>query len=201
MARVTVEDCIEKTEGVFSLIKLASQRARRIANGAETLLENEENDKPTVLALREIAEGHLDNPEFHKTESDVEKELAEELEMDPARVARLRRAAIRPASLDSPIGDDHSTFAEIISDEKAQNPYKHLEDKTVTDMLHDLVKTLPHREATILEYRFGLDGGLERTLEEVGEHFGVTRERVRQIQNLALSKMRKMIEHLESVQK
>ena len=68
-------------------------------------------------------------------------------------------------------------------------------------MLHDLVKTLPHREATILEYRFGLDGGLERTLEEVGEHFGVTRERVRQIQNLALSKMRKMIEHLESVQK
>ncbi|HAR00391.1 MAG TPA: RNA polymerase subunit sigma, partial [Verrucomicrobiales bacterium] len=50
-------------------------------------------------------------------------------------------------------------------------------------------------------YRFGLDGGLERTLEEVGEHFGVTRERVRQIQNLALSKMRKMIEHLESVQK
>ena len=54
MARVTVEDCIEKTEGVFSLIKLASQRARRIANGAQTLLENEENDKPTVLALREI---------------------------------------------------------------------------------------------------------------------------------------------------
>jgi len=79
MARVTVEDCIEKTESVFSLIRLASQRARRIANGAETLLENEENDKPTVLALREIAEGHLDNPEFHKTESDIEKELAEEL--------------------------------------------------------------------------------------------------------------------------
>ena len=68
MARVTVEDCIEKTEGgVFSLIKLASQRARRIANGAETLLEDEENDKPTVLALREIAQGHLYNPEFHKT--------------------------------------------------------------------------------------------------------------------------------------
>ncbi|MDB3990390.1 DNA-directed RNA polymerase subunit omega [Gammaproteobacteria bacterium] len=79
MARVTVEDCIEKTEGVFSLIKLASQRARRIANGAQTLLENDENDKPTVLALREIADGHLDDPEFHKTENDIEKELAEEL--------------------------------------------------------------------------------------------------------------------------
>ena len=81
MARVTIEDCLEHTEGAFSLIKLAAKRARRIANGSETLLEDEENDKPTVLALREIAEGHLDNPDFHKTDSDsdLEKELAEEL--------------------------------------------------------------------------------------------------------------------------
>ena len=79
MARVTIEDCLEHTEGAFSLVKLAANRARRIANGSETLLEDEENDKPTVLALREIAEGHLDNPDFHKTDSDLEKELAEEL--------------------------------------------------------------------------------------------------------------------------
>ena len=131
----------------------------------------------------------------------TDEELGEEMEMDALKVARLRRAAIRPASLDSPIGDDNSTFAEIVSDEKAENPYKQLEDKTINDMLYDLIKTLPHREATILEYRFGLDGGSERTLEEVGEHFNVTRERVRQIQNLALSKLRKMIEKMESVQK
>ena len=79
MARVTIEDCLEHTDGAFSLVKLAANRARRIANGSETLLEDEENDKPTVLALREIAEGHLDNPDFHKTDSDFEKELAEEL--------------------------------------------------------------------------------------------------------------------------
>ena len=79
MARVTIEDCLEHTEGAFSLVKLAANRARRIANGSETLLEDKENDKPTVLALREIAEGHLDNPDFHKTDSDFEKELAEEL--------------------------------------------------------------------------------------------------------------------------
>ena len=79
MARVTIEDCLEHTDGAFSLVKLAARRARRIANGSETLLEDEENDKPTVLALREIAEGHLDNPDFHKTDSDLEKELAEEL--------------------------------------------------------------------------------------------------------------------------
>jgi len=79
MARVTIEDCLEHTEGAFSLVKLAANRARRIANGSETLLEDEQNDKPTVLALREIAEGHLDNPDFHKTDIDLEKELAEEL--------------------------------------------------------------------------------------------------------------------------
>ncbi len=79
MARVTIEDCLEHAEGLFSLVKVASKRARRIANGSETLLEEEQNDKPTVLALREIAEGHLDNPDFHRTESDLEKELAEEL--------------------------------------------------------------------------------------------------------------------------
>ena len=52
MARVTVEDCLEHVDGIFNLVKIASKRARRIANGAETLLEDEENDKPTVLALR-----------------------------------------------------------------------------------------------------------------------------------------------------
>ena len=82
MARVTVEDCLEHVDGIFDLVKIASKRARRIANGAETLLEDEENDKPTVLALREIAAGHLDNALFHATQNthdDLEKELAEEL--------------------------------------------------------------------------------------------------------------------------
>ena len=79
MARVTVEDCLENVDGIFNLVKIASKRARRIANGGETLLDDEENDKPTVIALREIAEGHLDNALFHATENDLEKELAEEL--------------------------------------------------------------------------------------------------------------------------
>ena len=68
-------------------------------------------------------------------------------------------------------------------------------------MLQDMVKTLDPREATILRFRFGLDGGTEKTLEEVGEKFNVTRERVRQIQNIALRKLRKMIERLEATRK
>ena len=79
MARVTVEDCLEHVDSVFDLVRLASKRARRIADGADTLLENDENDKPVVLALREISEGLMDNPEFHASENALEKEIAEEL--------------------------------------------------------------------------------------------------------------------------
>ena len=68
-------------------------------------------------------------------------------------------------------------------------------------MLREMVTTLDPREATILSSRFGLDGGPEKTLEEVGVKFGVTRERVRQIQNIALRKMRKMIEKMEMQKK
>ena len=132
----------------------------------------------------------------------TDDELGEELGISASRVAQMRTAAIRPASLDAPIGDDDSNnFSEVVQDENAETPYEHLEEKTVTKMLQEMVKTLDQREATILRYRFGLDGGSEKTLEEVGQKFGVTRERVRQIQNIALNKLRKMIEKLEAVQK
>ena len=133
----------------------------------------------------------------------TDEELAEELDMTPTRVAQLRTAAIRPASLDAPIGsdDDSNLFGDIVEDEKAANPYNELEDKTVHEMLEELVKMLDAREATILRYRFGLDGGNEKTLEEVGQKFGVTRERVRQIQNIALNKLRKLINKREARKK
>lgn len=129
----------------------------------------------------------------------TDEELGDELGMSAGRIAQMRMAAIRPASLDAPIGDeDSNNFAEVVQDEAADTPYEQLEDKTVTRMLREMVKNLDPREATILSARFGLDGGPERTLEEVGEKFGVTRERVRQIQNIALRKLRKMIEKLEA---
>jgi RNA polymerase primary sigma factor len=132
----------------------------------------------------------------------TDEELAVEMGIPVHRVAQMRTAAIRPASLDAPIGDDDSnTFGEIVHDENADTPYEQLEGKTVTKMLREMVKTLDPREETILRFRFGLDGGSEKTLEEVGEKFGVTRERVRQIQNIALHKLRKMIEKLEAQRK
>ena len=129
----------------------------------------------------------------------TDEELGSELGTTAARVSQMRMAAIRPASLDAPIGDeDSNNFAEVVQDESADTPYQQLEEKTVIRMLQEMVKTLDPREATILRARFGLDGGPEKTLEEVGQKFGVTRERVRQIQNIALRKLRKMIEKLEA---
>ena len=109
----------------------------------------------------------------------TDDELAQELGTTASRVSQMRMAAVRPASLDAPIGDeDSNNFAEVVHVESADTPYEQLEEKTVT--------------------RFGLDGGPQKTLEEVGQKFGVTRERVRQIQNIALKKLRKMIERMET---
>lgn len=132
----------------------------------------------------------------------TDEELGAELGMTGSRVAQMRMASIRPASLDAPIGDeDSNSYAEIVQDDNADTPYEMLEDKTVVGMLQEMVEKLDDREATILRFRFGLDGGTEKTLEEVGQKFGVTRERVRQIQNIALRKLRKMIEKLEATKK
>jgi RNA polymerase primary sigma factor len=166
---------------------------RALANQSKTirlpvhLVDKISKMRRTAMKLQE---------EFGREPTD--EELAAELGTTAARVSQMRTASIRPASLDAPVGDDDSnTYSEMVEDDRAVNPYDELEDKTVTGMLQDMVKHLDDREATILRYRFGLDGGNEKTLEEVGEKFGVTRERVRQIQNLALRKLRKMIEKLE----
>lgn len=132
----------------------------------------------------------------------TDAEIAAEMGVTLRAVAGMRAAGARPASLDAPLGDNEvARLADIVRDEKASSPYEQLEEKTVTNMLGELVGRLNPREASVLRFRFGLDGGPERTLEEVGEKFGVTRERIRQLQNLALKKLRKMIQVLEPSQR
>ena len=130
------------------------------------------------------------------------EELASELDMDPRCVlTTLRNAALPPSSLDAPVGDeDGKRFDEFVGDDKADSPYAQLEEKTTTAMLLEMLQPCPSASRRILRYRFGLEGEGEMTLEQVGQHFGVTRERIRQIQNLALEKLRKMIEKREAVQ-
>ena len=131
----------------------------------------------------------------------TDEELAEELHYPVARVKQLRRAAVRPTSLDAPLGDDESNrVADVVKDESADTPYEQLEEKTNSALVHEMIETLDARERAILRQRFGLDGDDRKTLEEIGVQFGVTRERIRQIEELALRKLRKRIEELDTVQ-
>ena len=81
MARITVEDCMTKVENIFDMILLASKRAKRIANGAEPLVERE-NDKPTVIALREIADGKINDAVLEEMDQIATNELLQEEESD-----------------------------------------------------------------------------------------------------------------------
>jgi RNA polymerase primary sigma factor len=125
----------------------------------------------------------------------TDQELADRLDMPRAKVAQLRQISVRPASLDAPIGDDDATeFGELVGDENAATPFEMLRDKTLRADIVEVLSELEPREAEILTLRFGLDGNRAKTLEEVGRQFKVTRERVRQIQNIALHKLRRLMQ-------
>src|SRR5215217_1288549 len=124
----------------------------------------------------------------------TDDELGEEIGIAAGKVSQLKTVSIRPASLDAPISDDDSTeFGEIVGDEEAQTPFELLRDKNLRNEVGGLLDVLDDRERKIIFSRFGLDGGKPKTLEEVGKKFGVTRERIRQLQNIALSKLRRAL--------
>jgi len=128
----------------------------------------------------------------------TDEELGDEIGIASGKVSQLKTASIRPASLDAPISDDDSTeFGEIVGDEYAQTPFELLRDKNLRNELGGLLDVLDDREKKIVFQRFGLDGGKPKTLEEVGKRFGVTRERIRQLQNIALSKLRRALSKKE----
>ena len=131
----------------------------------------------------------------------TDEELAIELQIPTAKVAHLKSVSVRPASLDAPIGEDNdaTTFGEIVGDENAVDPYEGLRDKNRNSDLHAVVDSLEPREAEIIRFRFGLDGRDELTLEEVGKRFHVTRERIRQLEYIALTKIRKAMSNQEEI--
>jgi RNA polymerase primary sigma factor len=131
----------------------------------------------------------------------TDEELAIELQIPTSKVAHLKSVSVRPASLDAPVGEDgdSATFGEIVGDDNAVSPYDGLRDKNQNSDLHAMVDSLDEREAEIIRLRFGLDGKDELTLEEVGKRFHVTRERIRQLEYLALSKMRRAMAKHEAV--
>ena len=127
-----------------------------------------------------------------------DEELSEELGIPTQKISRLKRASQRPTSLDAPVNDGEGiNFGEIIGDEKAVHPLEALEEKTLMGQLGDLFEVLDEREQRIIDARYGLDGNKPLKLEEVGGEFGVTRERIRQLQAKALGKMRRALHRIE----
>ena len=119
------------------------------------------------------------------------EEIAEELELDPHKVSELRRIAQDPVSLETPLGEeDDSTLGDFVEDTDAEIPVETAAFHLLQSYLSLTLEALSERERDVLVMRFGLADGKVRTLEEVGDHFNVTRERIRQIETKALAKLR-----------
>ena len=118
-------------------------------------------------------------------------ELASELDMTRAKLVEALGWRSEPLSLSEPLGDERdSTFGDLVADANARSPFDHAADSLLADEIARLLAPLDAREASILRLRFGLDQGEPRTLEEVSKHFNVTRERIRQIEAKAMTKLR-----------
>jgi RNA polymerase primary sigma factor len=119
------------------------------------------------------------------------EEIAEEMEMSPDRVREIIKIAQEPVSLETPIGEEEdSHLGDFIEDHDAPAPAEAASFRLLKEQLEDVLNTLTPREEKVLRLRFGLDDGRARTLEEVGQIFSVTRERIRQIEAKALRKLR-----------
>jgi RNA polymerase primary sigma factor len=130
----------------------------------------------------------------------TDEELADFLRMDVRRVKVYRQASKAPVSLDAPLSDDDSDqVSEIVADPNAAAPFERLVKETDTALLKEVLAGLTDREKAILAMRFGLNDGVEKTLEEIGKVFGVTRERIRQIESEALKKLRVKMEQRDTM--
>ena len=120
------------------------------------------------------------------------EEVASEMGVEVAKVRHMQKIAQDTVSLEAPVGDDDedSTLGEFIPDEQTLSPDQQVQRGILRDHVREIMVDLTPREQKILEMRFGLDDSMTHTLEEVGRKMGVTRERVRQIEAQALSRLR-----------
>jgi len=119
-------------------------------------------------------------------------ELANEAGMDEKIVtSRLKAAGMQPMSLSTPIGEDDDTLADVVADEESESPEELTDAAFLRERLGELLGILTDRERLVIEMRFGLQDNINHTLEEVGLVVGVTRERIRQIEAMAIGKLRR----------
>jgi RNA polymerase primary sigma factor len=123
------------------------------------------------------------------------EELADKLGMDPRKVKEIMKLSQETASLDTTVDEDNVThLSDLIKDENVAEPFEEVFSMALQDTLSDVLKNLSQREITIIQLRYGLNGEGPRTLEETGKLLGITRERVRQIQEKAIQKLKELQE-------
>jgi len=121
----------------------------------------------------------------------TEEEMATEMQTSPRKIGEIIKANQQAFSLDAPIGEEgHSYLGDFVEDKSLPQPAEVATDRALEEELQDLLASLPEKERRVIELRFGLGDGRSRTLEEVGQEFGLTRERIRQIEAKALRKLR-----------
>jgi len=121
----------------------------------------------------------------------TDEEIAKEMDIELSKVAEIKKINQNPTSLSTPIGEEKdSKLQDIIPDDRSQSPEDYATGEYLKNQLHEILDSLQDRERRVLALRFGLEDGVSRTLEEVGKEFGVTRERIRQIEANALKKLK-----------
>jgi RNA polymerase primary sigma factor len=121
----------------------------------------------------------------------TEEEIAKESAFSSEKIRKILKIAQEPISLETPVGDDDSHLGDFLEDEKTVSPPEIVSQMNLKEQLEMILSTLTEREARVIQMRFGLNDGNEHTLEEVGQEFQVTRERIRQIEAKALRKLKK----------
>ncbi len=169
---------------------------RALANQSKTI-------RLPIHVVDAVAHIHRAEMKLHESldREPTDAEIADELGLDARRVRQYREAAKTPVSLEAPLGmdDDSDHFSEVVADTRAEAPFDQLVKESDQEMVQEVFATLSPRERTILSMRFGLEDDTPRTLEEIGEIYGVTRERIRQIQNEALKKLRTKVAKHDSL--
>ena len=146
------------------------------------------------------AEGEIDTDQLARVQRQMlqdlgreptPEELAAELDMTPEKVIEVQKYGREPISLHTPLGEDgDSEFGDLIEDSEAIQPGEAVSFTLLQEQLHSVLDTLSEREAGVVSMRFGLTDGQPKTLDEIGKVYGVTRERIRQIESKTMSKLR-----------
>jgi len=149
------------------------------------------SDVDRGLATVDLDEADLDTDTDLENAEPTPDELAVELDMTPEKVIEVQKYGREPISLHTPLGEDgDSEFGDLIEDSEAIQPGEAVSFTLLQEQLHSVLDTLSEREAGVVSMRFGLTDGQPKTLDEIGKVYGVTRERIRQIEFKTMSKLR-----------